>query len=236
MRKFFIFILVIVLFFVFIFLLKGENVFFTLLSPVQRLLYGSGNGTYCPTEQINNAQIQVYKDENKILRNHLNFLENSSDNFVMANVIGKRHELSSEWFLLNKGARDRLKKGFAVVDENGILIGTIAKIKDTLSYMKPIFDRNLSIAVDVLGEDGEDISGIVSGEYGLSIKMEYIPIDKQINVGDTVITSGLDENIRRGIVIGEVADVDKNPNVIFQNAVIRPLFNPNFRIVSILIP
>lgn len=234
MKKSVIFLIIIVL--AFIFLLKGENVFFTALMPFQQFLYGGNDSENNLIQQIESAQIDMYKNENEVLRKHLNFLEISHDNFIIANVIGKRYELGSEWFLLNKGIRDGLKKGFAIVDENGILIGTIAKTENIISYMKPIFDRHSSIAVDILSEDSEDISGIISGEYGLSIKMKYIPIDKQINIGDTIITSGLDKNVRRGIIIGEIAEVDKNPNAIFQNAIIRPFFNPNFRTVSILIP
>ncbi|MDA2922619.1 rod shape-determining protein MreC, partial [Patescibacteria group bacterium AH-259-L07] len=232
-----IFFAVIVLLFIFIFLLKGENVFFISLLPFQRFLYGSNDSVRDLVQQIENAHIEVYKSENEILRKYLNFLEISHDNFVMANVVGKQHELGSEWFLLDKGEKHGLKKGLAVVDENSMLIGILIDVKSSIAYLQPVFDRHSLIAVDTLNNEREGIiSGIIQGEYGLAIKMKYVPVDKQINVGDTVITSGLDENIRRGIIIGSIAEVNKTQNAIFQSAIIRPLFNPNFRIVSILIP
>ena len=242
MRKVIIFLIIVILIFMFIFLLKGENVFFISLQPLQKFFYGAPkqiltSGDIC----IENAQLKVYRAENELLKKHLNFLETSYDSFVLANVIGKEYEAGSEWFLIDKGKRHGLVSGLPVVDENGILIGTIVKVKDFTAFIQPIFSPHSSIAADILlepvsGRDSDLVSGIVQGEYGLTVKMSYVPMDREINISDTVITSGLEQSIRRGIIIGLVSEVNKKPNAIFQEIIIKPLFNSDFRIVSVILP
>ena len=68
------------------------------------------------------------------------------------------------------------------------------------------------------------------------MKMKYVPLNKPVNIGDAVITSGLEENLRRGLIIGQVTEINKKPNAIFQEITVRPLISPeNLRVVSILI-
>ncbi|GEM_PF-1276874 len=249
MKKHFIFIVVFVFFL--IFFLKGENVFYTILKPAQELFYKSKEVNVeedlCRQMKIENVQMRTLQTENEILKKHLDFLTRSKDKFVIADVIGQRTESGTTWFLLDKGADQGLKPDLAVLDENGILLGTIIKTEDELSYFRPIFDQRSSIAADIVSHKylteiySQDISqmtkavsGIVQGEYRSNLKMKYVPLDKEIKIGDGVITAGQD-NIRWGITIGQVAEIDKKPNAIFQEVLIEPLFQTNFKIVSVIL-
>ncbi|NCQ16170.1 rod shape-determining protein MreC, partial [Candidatus Falkowbacteria bacterium] len=54
---------------------------------------------------------------------------------------------------------------------------------------------------------------------------------------DLVATSGLEENIKRGLVVGRVAQVAKENNQVWQSAVIEPLLSlDNLTLVAILLP
>ncbi|MBU0619941.1 rod shape-determining protein MreC, partial [Patescibacteria group bacterium] len=83
---------------------------------------------------------------------------------------------------------------------------------------------------------GEDVTmGIIEGEFGLTIKMDFIPQNKRINNEDIVITSGLEKNIPKGLVIGKITRINKNNNEVWQNAIIEPLADlDNLIIVSVL--
>ncbi|MDD5625848.1 MAG: rod shape-determining protein MreC [Patescibacteria group bacterium] len=250
-----IFFIVIVLLF-FAFSNGGKSTLFFLLTPFEKLSYKiSGhpknfiecqnwqNDKSALENEINNlktenTKLQIYQTENQTLKNHLNFLNNSKDSFVLANIIGKRIETGYTWFLLDKGKKDGVNIGLAVVDENGTLVGTIIKVEDYLSFLQPIFDSHSQIAADIIikGENPDSVSGIVQGEYGLTMKMNYIPLDKAIKTGDIIITSGLEENIRRGLIIGEIAEINKKPNAVFQEAVIKsPKSLSDLRIASIIL-
>ena len=96
--------------------------------------------------------------------------------------------------------------------------------------------NNRSEISGAIQKDEEKISGIVKGNYNLSTTMELIPIDKNIKEGGIVITSGTEECIPRGLVIGSVSKIHKNDNDIFQKADITPLIPlENNNIVTVLI-
>lgn len=243
-----------VLLFIFIFFLKGENIFFNVLLPIQKSFYQleapslSGDEFYRQLK-IENVKLKKIQVENEVIRDHFNFLDKTKDNSVLARVIGQKSVAGFKWLLLDQGADKGIEPGLAVVDQNGVLIGVVVKVKDSVSYSQPIFDQHLSLAVDIITYDPltqlpleNDInnpgivSGIIQGEYGLTLKMKYIPLDKRINIGDAVITTGLEDNIRWGIVIGQVMEINKKPNDIFQEVIVKPLLTPNTKIVSIILP
>ena len=64
--------------------------------------------------------------------------------------------------------------------------------------------------------------GIVEGGYEISIQMNFIPQNEELNVGDAIVTSGLEETIPRGLLIGRVEAVKKEAYEPFQQAVITP--------------
>ncbi len=118
------------------------------------------------------------------------------------------------------------------------MVGTIIKAEKSISFLQPVFDCHSLIAADIISSEKSlgGISGLIQGEYGTSMKMRYVPWDKQIKAGDVVITSGLQEKIRRGLVIGEIAEISKKPNAVFQEVIVRPLKSfQDLRIVSVLI-
>ena len=53
--------------------------------------------------------------------------------------------------------------------------------------------------------------GIIEGGFGLTIRMTFIPQQEIVEIGNIIVTSGLEKNVPRGLVIGEVASVEKEP-------------------------
>ncbi len=65
--------------------------------------------------------------------------------------------------------------------------------------------------------------GIVHGNGVDRLIVEYIPTWKKINIGDEVITSGLDELFFEGLKVGVVESIEQSQG--YQNAIIKPYFN-----------
>ena len=66
--------------------------------------------------------------------------------------------------------------------------------------------------------------------------LDLIPQDQEINIGDLVITSGLENNIPRGLLIGEVVEVISQVGQIFKQAKIIPPFNyQNLQTLTLII-
>lgn len=193
-----------------------------------------------------NVELKFLKEENLNLRKQLNFLAKSGERYLMANIIS-RGELAgdtadSRSVIIDKGSRDGLFAGLAVASfvssgqaGRGVIIGKIVNVKDNLSEIYLITNKNCKLAAAILGE--KKTSGVVSGELGLTVKMDFIPQTENIKPGDLVATSGLEQNIPRGLVIGRVTKVFKENNQVWQSATIEPQINlDSLSIVLVLLP
>jgi cell shape-determining protein MreC len=78
--------------------------------------------------------------------------------------------------------------------------------------------------------------GIAQGTRGRLINLSFIPHGEQVEVNDLVVTSGLEDGVPSGLLIGIVNTVETDPNLPFQEAVVEPLIDiGRYRIVSVLI-
>ncbi len=188
---------------------------------------------------VENAKLQSYKFENEKLRKYLNFLEDVEYDYVMAGVISKGYSINPNeeisTILINKGEKHGIKKGLLVVDSEGVVVGKIEETNNLTSKVSLLTHSNCQLAATV--QNSEETYGIVEGDLGLTIKMGFIPQDKEIAQGNLVVTSGLEENIPRGYVLGEVVLVERSSNQMWQDAVIEPLVDlKDLTLVSVLVP
>jgi rod shape-determining protein MreC len=186
-----------------------------------------------------NAKFIMTEEENKLLRDKLLFFSNNDYKYVMANVIS-RGDLAdivgrTETVIINKGRKDGIYEGLAVIAGKGTIIGKITEAKEEISKVELVNNEKCKIAATIL--NGEKTTGITQGELGLTIRMDFIPQSEAVKADDIVVTSGLEQAIPRGLVIGKVSDVNKENNDLWQTARLNALFDPsNLVIVSVLIP
>ncbi len=192
-------------------------------------------------EQVNqlmaeNARLKVLEEENKILREHLKFLTKGEYNYVISNIVSRGGLADvNQAIIIDKGSGDGLRAGLVMVNNQGIIVGKIKQVKDHLAEAYLITSQQCRLAATTLNQDRT--SGIVQGELGLTIKMGFIPQTEEISVGDTIITSGLEQDIPRGLVIGRVTEVSKESNELWQTAIVEPLVDfDELIIVSVLLP
>ncbi len=187
---------------------------------------------------VENSRLNKLEEENSKLRQHLKFLEEKEQNYVIANVVSRKISANPEETLndliIDKGKKDGLVEGLAVIDE-GIVVGKLSKVEQNISQVTLKTNSNCKLASTLNNLD--KTTGIAQGNLGLTISMNFIPQLEEISKGNLVVTSGLEENIPRGLVIGEILEVDSNSNEIWQNAAIDPLTDfDDLIIVSILLP
>jgi len=187
---------------------------------------------------IENAQLKMLVEENQELRNHLNFLEKKDIQYVMANIIGRGSFYQSgteNIILIDKGRKDGVFPNLALVSSRGIIIGKIKEVEDYFAKAYLITDKNCKLAVAITGE--EKTIGVAEGNLGLTVKMNFIPQTQNILENDLVMSSGLEEYIPAGLIVGKIIKLEKENNDVWQNAIIEPLVDVNnLQIVSVLIP
>ena len=121
----------------------------------------------------------------------------------------------SYWFntiTIDKGTKDGIKENMAVVTKKG-LIGKISKVSKNSSEVKLITSDDINFKVSIAIKTNEiDNYAILNGYDNKTRLIKATGIDKttEINIGDSVLTSGLGEFFPAGIYIGTVEKIEKD--------------------------
>jgi rod shape-determining protein MreC len=172
---------------------------------------------------IENVQLKEVEAENANLRRLLQFAETHPflefrGAEVVARVIGQDPIQLSNYLMIDLGQEHGVHEGMPVVTERG-LVGRITQAGRTSSWVLLITDP--ASAVSALLQSSR-LTGIVQGQAGGGLVMEYIPQDAVVTPGEIVITSGLGGRFPRGLVIGQITSVYRRDYEMFQKALVRP--------------
>jgi rod shape-determining protein MreC len=252
-------VIILLIFFHYVGLLKKpEGIIIGTLNPFSRFFYGlslkisssSGPAVGGESQQIidslesqnrelvvENAELKNLEEENRLLRQQLNFFSNNKHAYILADIIS--YDYSSleqdQSLIINRGSNDGIVKGLVLTDSQGAVIGRITDVQDNISRACLINAASCKFTVSI--QDEGKTSGIAEGDLGLSVKMNFIPMSESISEGSNVVTSGLEKNIPRGLVIGRVSNVSHENNEIWQSATIEPLADLRHLIfASIILP
>lgn len=185
-------------------------------------------------EQRKSALAFLLQEENTQLREQLSFFSSSTYPHIGADVVGKNIEPLGSTLIINIGENHGVLIGNPVIVRNGILIGTVIRVNKTTALVRLLNDNQSKIAATITNRDKS--IGIIEGGYGISIRMNFIPQNEELFVGDTVVTSGLSETIPKGLFIGTIESIEKEAYQPFQEAVITPAVQLNkIDIVSVIL-
>ena len=155
---------------------------------------------------------------NDRLRNLLNFKTTVTSQVLAAEVIGKD---PSAWFktvIIDKGKSDGLKKGLPVVIAQGI-VGQIIEVSNHYSKVMLIIGRNS--AVDALVQRTR-ARGIIKGASTDQCRLDYVLRKHDVQVDDTLISSGFDGVYPKGLRVGRVSEVVDHEAEIFHEITVAP--------------
>jgi len=159
--------------------------------------------------------------ENKRLREILDIKadRNYLKRFAVVEVISIKPFVFPAELIIDKGDRDGLKENMAVLSKDLFLIGRISLTRETSSTVVTVF--NSKSRVSVVTENTREIGVLVGGGVPY-VSLKYIPADSAVQKGDKVLTSGYSDFYPRGIEIGEVVKVEKDPDSLFLNVAVKP--------------
>ncbi len=186
---------------------------------------------------VQRAEIDKLRQENQFLKKELAFQDEYGYKTVLARIIGRSvlADDNSFYLILNKGSLSGLKPGLAVTTHQGVIIGVLKKVQSNLSFVQLLTDRHSKISAVIKSQPGS--LGLLRSSYNLNLKMELIPNQAKIEAGDLVTTSGLDNYIPAGLLIGRVYQVDSDHEKLWQQALVEPLLNyQQIQLVDIILP
>lgn len=184
---------------------------------------------------VDQSKLALLEDENKRLREQLNFITTSSIHSVGAEAIGRSIDPIATTIIINRGERDGIREGNPVIIGSGILVGKVISVHEASAIVQLINDTQSRVAATVLNNKEHSL-GIVEGGFGIAVRLKFIPQNEEIRGGDIITTSGLEGNIPRGLLIGTIEAVERKPQEPFQEALLKPIYNLNdITVVSVLL-
>ena len=126
--------------------------------------------------------------------------------------------------VLGLGSDDGVRVGHVVLSDQG-LVGRISEVGT--NYSKVLLVTDSSSVVSALVQ-GSRATGIVRGQFGDSLIMDWLLQTEPVKEGDVVITAGLGigEELRslypKGLVIGTIAQVQTAEAAAYNRAIITP--------------
>ena len=144
--------------------------------------------------------------ENKELRNALNFVKSKTENYKIARVVGISNQSFNQKLLIDSGRNRDIKEGQIITGNRGV-IGRISEVFEDKSRVLLITDTNSRIPVI---DSRTRNRSILSGNNSGLMEILYLPKNHQIAVGDRIFTSSDGDAIQPGLLVGIVKKVDKD--------------------------
>lgn len=161
---------------------------------------------------------KILAAENQRLKDILDFKNAAVYSTIPAEVIGRDPSNWSNSLIIDKGTTQGIKQNKAVISMKG-LVGRVLEIGRYSAKILLITDPNSKVSA-VIQRNRQ--GGMLVGRPDGKCKMIYIALDSDIVKGDKVITAGFGSVFPRGILIGEVEDIGKEPGRLYKYAIVRP--------------
>jgi rod shape-determining protein MreC len=166
-----------------------------------------------------NSHLRQEMADLNLLREERDFLDQLGYDHVMSRVIGRSTDNFTHIIIINSGSQNGVSVGQAVIAKQGYLIGKVIKVQSSIAQVRLITDSQSQVAAAV--QNDTNSPGLVVGRQGTAIEMELIPQNEVVATDQMVITSGLEEAIPRGLLIGKIISQAIPAGEIFQKATIQ---------------
>jgi rod shape-determining protein MreC len=156
--------------------------------------------------------------ENARLRKLVAFRATVPGDLLAARVVGRDATGRGRTLTIDRGERAGVTKGAAVLAPEGV-VGQVFLVSRNAARVLLVSDHNSG--VDALVRRSR-ARGILQGTVDAGCVLKYVNRIEDVQVGDVVITSGLDGIFPKGLPVGEVVSVDRGGRGLFQHAEIAP--------------
>jgi rod shape-determining protein MreC len=213
----------------------------SLVTPFERVIHGSGEGlnglwndyvdlrhTHEQNKELQQTidrlrleQAELREDalQGQRLQAMLKFRENYVYQTEPAQVIGTSGSSQSRVIYIDRGAEDGLKPDMAVITGDGI----VGKVRDVFPHTAQVLMINDQTSGAGVVLETTRIRGILRGNASGQPQVINILADTRIQKGEHVLTAGGDQIFPRGLPVGVVDNVQRDPERgSFINVVIKP--------------
>lgn len=131
---------------------------------------------------------------------------------VLAEVLYHGRDPFVSKLIVDRGTTQGVKAGSVVIDAQG-LVGQVTRVQPLVSEITLITDKQQPVPAQVLR------NGLRAVVFGMGrenpLEVRFMPINADIQVGDELVTSGIDGSYPVGLPVARVIMVDRNTGSAF---------------------
>ncbi len=165
-------------------------------------------------EQITNAQLlqqaQQFASENTHLRQLLESRARVPVKSLMSEILYDTKDAFTHKVILDRGTQHGVVPGQPVIDEVGV-VGQITRVFPLTSEVTLLTDKDQAIPIQVV-RNGLRSVAYGRGQAGL-LDLRFVAANADIQVGDILVTSGIDGVYPSGLSVAKVVKVENNTGV-----------------------
>ena len=147
------------------------------------------------------------------LRSQLLFEQKKAHKEIFSEIIGESADNTHQIRLINRGSNQLLQRNYIVIRKEG-LVGRIQSVSPYQSSVQLIIDHRSRVPALI---QRNRVRGLIYGTHD-GMEMRQINQHAKIKIGDRVISSGLGNLYPKGILIGWVSGINREPHELFKTA------------------
>ena len=178
---------------------------------------------------------QVLQEENTLLKNQLTMLENQNEalreglaadytyadhdyTFISARVINASVNKNHNYLTLNKGKRDGVRVNMGVVNSDGV-VGIVCSVGERFSTVIPAINTDAAISCKVKNSNNMGFLKWDGRDYRYC-QLKDMAKHIELNVGDTVLTSGVSSIFPSNIMVGTIKEINTTESDAYHQIVV----------------
>ena len=163
-------------------------------------------------------RLEILEAENQYLRKLLETKRLLGARVQPATILYSARDPFNRRVILDRGSDQGVIEGQPVVDDQGV-VGQVTRVGSDYAEVTLLTDRNQSIAAQVVRNG---LRTVVFGTGDGRLEMRYMSSNADVQVGDWIVTSGIDGIYPRGLRVGKVESLESDPNGIFSKFILTP--------------
>ncbi len=165
------------------------------------------------------SQLNALRQENDELRRAQGLTPHPGATLLTGEVVARGEGGLATTMRINRGTNQGVQVGMPVVTAGNILIGRIQHVSPFSSEV-----RLLSHHESLVAAMAEEIPGqmIVRGDHGVGLLLDLARPTDTLTPGTVVMTSGLNDGLPAGLLIGTIETVRPSADQLFQQATLVP--------------
>jgi rod shape-determining protein MreC len=157
--------------------------------------------------ELRSMRYEALAKENDQLRGLQEALPPVAERWLVAEIVDIQLNSLRQRVLINRGTRNAVFKGQAILDDKGVL-GQTTHVGPWSAEVILITDPEHAVPVQI-ERTGLRTIAVGTGDTG-SLALPYLPVNADVQAGDVMMTSGLGGVFPAGYPVGRVAEVHRD--------------------------